>query len=216
MYKHKRFLTVPILAAAILVSLFSNAFAGAEKNVSQSIKIFQDTDNPIDNSIINSNTNILSDNMDNLDNALKTIYSEPAVSDNYDKVCPLFYKSNISGIKMFVNGGLVEFAKYDNVEPVIIDGRVLVPLRAIVENLGAAVLWDESTGLIRIQLHDKLVDIYLNSPYAAVNGNQVTMDVPAAQINGRTLVPVRFIGESFSKTVEWHEFDDSLNVLAIY
>lgn len=213
---YKRFLIVPILVAIFVITLSNNAFAETDSNIYQSLKKFQDSDNPIDNSIINSNTNILADNTDTLDNALKAIYSEPAVSDNYDKICPLFYKSNISGMKMFVNGKLVEFSKYDNVNPVIIDERVFVPVRAIVENLGATVGWDEKTGSIKVLLFDQVLEIVPDSNIVSVNGKQVTMDVPVKEINGRTLVPVRFIGESLSKTVEWHGYDEALNVIAIY
>jgi Copper amine oxidase N-terminal domain. len=212
----KRLILVHILIAVFIISLSTTAFADTDPGVNQLIKKFQDSDNPIDNSVINSKTNVLADNMETLDNALKTINSEPAVSSNYDKICPLLFKSNISGIKMFVDGRLIELAKYDNVNPVIIDGRVLVPLRAIVENLGSTVEWDEKTGTIKIKHINTVLQLAVGSQSAYVNGAEVTMDVPAQVINGRTLVPVRFIGESLSKTVEWHGFDDNLNVIAIY
>jgi len=215
-FKYKRFLIVPIFIAVFIITLSNTAFAETDSNISQLLKKFQDSDNPVDNSIINSNTNILADNTDTLDNALKAIYSEPAVSDNYDKICPLFYRSNISGIKMFVAGKLVEFSKYDNVNPVAIEGRVLVPVRAIAENLGATVDWDENTRSIKVQLYDKVLEIAPDSNIASVNGEQVTMDVSVKVIDGRTLVPVRFISESLSKTVEWHGYDETLNVIAIY
>ena len=219
MYKliYKKFLIVPILIAVFTVTLSNIAFAAeTDSNISQILKKFQDSDNPISDSIINSNTNILSDDMNTLDSALKTIHSEPAVSDNYDKICPLFYNSNISGIKIFADGKLIEFSKYDNVNPAVIDGSVYVPIRAIVENLGATVSWDENTGLTKIKLFDKIIAISTDSKDASVNGNPVTMDVPAKIIDGRTLVPVRFIGESLSKTVEWHAYNETLNVIAIY
>lgn len=215
-FKYKSFLVIPILITAFIVTFSSSVFAETDSNVLQSLKKFQDSDNPIDNTIINSNTNILTNNMDILDNALNSIYSEPAVSDNYDKICPLFYMSNITGIKMFVAGKLVEFSKYDNVNPTMIDGRVFVPVRAIAENLGATVDWDENTQSIKIQLFDKVLQLVPDSNNVSVNGKQVSMDVPVKVINGRTLVPARFIGEYLSKTVEWHPYNDTLNVIAIY
>lgn len=212
----KKFKIMTILIVVFVITLTNTAFAGTDSDISQSLKKFQDSDNPIDSSIINSNINILDDHTDTLDNALKAIYSEPAVSDNYDKIGSLFSKSNISGIKIFVDGQLIEFSKYDNVNPAVIDDRVYVPIRAIVEKLGAAVGWDENTGSITIKLFDKTIGLVLDSQYASVNGQQVVMDAPARTIDGRTLVPIRFISESLSKTVEWHPYDETLNVVAIY
>lgn len=213
---YKKFSIATFLIVAFIMTFSFTAFAADDTDVTQLLKRFQDSDNPIDSTIINSNTNILADDMNNLDKALNTIYSEPAVSDNYDKICSLFYMSNITGIKMFVDGKLVEFSKYDNVNPVIIEGRVLVPVRAICESLGATVGWEESTGTVKVQLYDKVIELVTDSQNASVNGNQVTMDVPAQIIDGRILVPVRFLSESLSKTVEWHPFDENLSVLAIY
>ena len=80
----------------IVVSMLSNIVcADQSTDLTQLLKEFQDEDNPIDSSIVTGNINIIGDNMDTLDNALMTIFMEPAVSDNYDKICPLFEKSNI-------------------------------------------------------------------------------------------------------------------------
>jgi hypothetical protein len=200
----------------IVVSMLSNIVcADQSTDLTQLLKEFQDEDNPIDSSIVTGNINIIGDNMDTLDNALMTIFMEPAVSDNYDKICPLFEKSNITGIKMFVDGQLIEFSKYENVNPAIIDGRVLVPLRAIAESLGATVDWIQEEKLIKIKLYDNTVELVLDSKTALKSGSKINLDVPAKVINGRTLVPVRFISESFSKTVEWHPYNEKLSVLAI-
>jgi len=212
----KKFKIMTFLMVVFVITVTNTAFAGADSDISQLLKKFQDSDNPIDSSIINSNINILDNNTNTLDNALNIIYSEPAVSDNYDKIGPLFSKSNISGIKIFVDGQLIEFSKYDNVNPAIIENRVYVPLRAIVEKLGATVDWDETTGSITIKLFDKTIGLVVDSEYASVNGQQVIMDARPRIIDGRTLVPIRFISESLSMTVEWHPYDETLNVVAIY
>lgn len=190
--------------------------AEQETDIAQILKEFQIEDNPIDNSMIMGNTSIIGDGMDTLENALYTIFMEPAVSDYYDKICPLFEKSNISGIQMFIEGQQIDFSKYDNVNPVKVNGRVLVPLRAVGENLGAEVDWKAKERLISLKLNDELVEITVDSKTAKVNGKNATLDVPAKIIDGRTLVPIRFISESFLKTVEWHPYNEDLGVVAIY
>lgn len=213
---NKRFNKLIILVVAMLMIIPVSANAEEDADITQLLKEFQVEDNPISDSIIMGNTNITGYGMDTLENALDTIFMEPAVSDYYDKICPLFEKSNISGIQMFIEGMQVDFSKYDNVYPVKVSGRVLVPLRAGGENLGAEVEWKAKEKLITLKLDNKVVEITVDSKTAKVNGNKTTLDVPAKLVDGRTLVPIRFISESFSKTVEWHPYNDDLGVVAIY
>lgn len=213
---NKRFNKLIILVVAMLMITPISANAEEDVDITQLLKEFQVEDNPISDSIIMGNTNITGYGMDTLENALDTIFMEPAVSDYYDKICPLFEKSNISGIQMFIEGMQIDFSKYDNVYPVKVSGRVLVPLRAVGENLGAEVEWKAKEKLITLKLDNKVVEITVDSKTAKVNGNKTTLDVPAKLVDGRTLVPIRFISESFSKTVEWHPYNDDLGVVAIY
>lgn len=82
------------------------------------------------------------------------------------------------------------------------EGRVLVPLRAIFESLGAKVDYDN--GKITGTQGDKVIILTVNDKEAFVNANRVALDVPAKVIKGSTLVPVRFIGESLGAEVLWH------------
>ncbi len=44
---------------------------------------------------------------------------------------------------------------------------------------------------------------YANNTKAAKNCEAISLDVPAKIINGRTLVPVRFISDCFGVKVDW-------------
>jgi len=85
----------------------------------------------------------------------------------------------------------------------MIDGRTMVPLRAIFEALGADVDWNEATRTITATKDDTTVILTLGSTTPTVNGQTVTIDVPAASVGGRTLVPLRFVAESFGVEVNW-------------
>ena len=87
--------------------------------------------------------------------------------------------------------------------PVIENGRTLVPLRAIFEKIGAEVLWDGETSTITATKGDTEIKLTLNSTAAYKNGEEITLDVPAKSVNGRTLVPVRFIADCFGVDVKW-------------
>lgn len=72
--------------------------------------------------------------------------------------------------------------------PTIVDGRTLVPVRAIFESLGATVNWDASTKTATGLRGGTTVVVQIDNKTAYVNGRAQTLDVPAKIINGRTMV----------------------------
>jgi len=87
--------------------------------------------------------------------------------------------------------------------PIIENGRTLVPLRSIFEGLGAEVIWDAGKQEITGTTEDKEIILRIGDTSASVNGEEVVLDVPAKIENGRTLVPLRFISESLDAQVKW-------------
>lgn len=90
-----------------------------------------------------------------------------------------------------------------DVPPQIIDGRTMVPLRAIFEALGAEVTWDGETSTAKATKGDTKISITINEKVLYKNDTAVELDVPAMLIDSRTLVPVRAISESLDVLVGW-------------
>lgn len=111
------------------------------------------------------------------------------------------------GINVYVNNEKLSF----DVNPQIIDERTLVPMRAIFEALGAEVSWDDSSKSITAIKDDTTIKMTIGNNIVNVNANQIILDVPPQIIDGRTLVPVRTIAESFGSDVLWE--GDSRSVL---
>ncbi len=107
----------------------------------------------------------------------------------------------MNNISVILNDKMIFF----DVPPIIEDGRTLVPLRAIFENLKAEIEWDDFTKTITAKKNDKTIRIQIGNKIATINGDQYNLDVPAKIINGRTLVPLRFISESFDAEVLWDD-----------
>lgn len=105
------------------------------------------------------------------------------------------------GIKVKLNGNFLTFDQ----PPIAESGRTLVPLRAIFEAFGATVNWDQATQTVTAVKGDTTIKLTLGSNTAYKNGTPITLDVPAKAVNGRTIVPVRFISESFGATVTWDQ-----------
>lgn len=108
------------------------------------------------------------------------------------------YTGNI--YKLYVNDELVT----SDIPPIIINGRSLVPVRAIFEKLGAEVGWDSKNKKVSVSYENNEVELIINDDNALINGNKVKMEVPAKIINDRTMVPLRFVGEQLNMEVGWH------------
>ncbi len=103
-------------------------------------------------------------------------------------------------VGVILNGCKVEFDQ----EPVIQNGRTLVPIRAVVEMMGGSVAWDELTRTTELKYSGKTIKLTIDSNVAYLDGIEKNLDVAPQIINGRTLMPIRFVAESFGFTVDWN------------
>lgn len=99
-----------------------------------------------------------------------------------------------------------------DVPPVIVDGRTLVPVRALFESLGATVGWEESTQTATATKGSTVISMQIGNTTAYVNGVAKTLDVPAQTIEGRTMAPARFVAESLNATVNWDSASDTVKI----
>ncbi|QHI72922.1 N-acetylmuramoyl-L-alanine amidase family protein [Aminipila terrae] len=90
-----------------------------------------------------------------------------------------------------------------DVMPIIQDNRTLVPARAVFETLGGNVEWDQGNYKVTVKYDSVVVILKINNKVATVNGEGKTLDVPATIINGRTMIPVRFVAEELGFQVGW-------------
>jgi len=99
------------------------------------------------------------------------------------------------------------------VAPIIRNGRVLVPFRALFEAFGATVGWTEATSTVTGQLGATTISLVLNRQDAIVNGRTVRLDVAPTVVSGRTLVPLRFVAENLGADVRWDEATQTVVVV---
>lgn len=97
-------------------------------------------------------------------------------------------------------------------EPAVVNGRTLVPMRPIFEGLGAEVEWDGATKGITASRGDKTISLYLDDTVAYINGESHQLDTPAVLINGRTMVPARFVAESLDCFVFWEPYEKCVSI----
>lgn len=104
---------------------------------------------------------------------------------------------------MTVNGQQREIDPGRGTVPVMESDRTLLPIRAVVEAMGGALAWDEETQTAVVAKGDSIILLKIGSNVAFVNETAHTLDVAPVIINDRTLLPIRFIAESFTYEVNW-------------
>lgn len=92
-----------------------------------------------------------------------------------------------------------------DVAPIIVNGRTLLPLRSVLEALGASIDWNQTTRTVTATKEGIRVILVIDSVTATVNDVKQTLDTPPQIVNGRTLVPLRFLAETFGATVLWNQ-----------
>lgn len=113
-----------------------------------------------------------------------------------------------------LNGAYVHFA---DAQPEKVNGRVMVPFRAIAEVLGAEVTYD--AGKITAKKDGETLSFALGGKQLTVTDSAgktvktVQLDTAPYKKGGRTYVPVRFFAEAFGLTVQW---DQDMQTAVLY
>ena len=99
-----------------------------------------------------------------------------------------------------------------NTAPVIINGRTLIPFRGVGEAMCGNVDWNDDTKTVTITLGSNKVEMTVDSKTAYFNNKAQTLDVAPVILNGRTMLPARFIAESFGFDVNWDNDTKTISI----
>lgn len=120
-------------------------------------------------------------------------------------------------IKVFANGKEVFF----DVAPYAENGRIMVPLRAIAEVMGAQVSYgvvndgggfSKPLNMVYLSTYDKYITMQIGEKTLTINGKSLEMDVSPVAHSDRTYVPVRFFCEAMDSEVSWDGETNSVNI----
>lgn len=117
-------------------------------------------------------------------------------------------ENNSNKIKIFINA---EMASFDT-DPIIDTGVTLVPLRGIMEKLGAEVSYNSASETVTVTKDSRKIILKIGDKSAKVNDVNVNLQVPARVLNNRTLVPLRFISESLGTSVDYNEQEGFISI----
>ena len=129
-------------------------------------------------------------------------YTNEAVATTLSKREVLF---TIGESTYYVNG----LRRTMDTTPIIVESRTLLPVRFAAESLGARVSWDGTERKVTITQNRNVVELWIDENMARVNGRGQMIDPdnpnvkPIVVAPGRTMLPLRFIGESLGYQVDW-------------
>lgn len=104
----------------------------------------------------------------------------------------------------FVNNEKKNIDENSSIAPIIKNGRTLLPIRFISENLGSTVSWDKDTSTAAIQKDDKIIKLTLGKNIMLVNDQEMIIESSPELVNGRVYIPLRALAEVLSQKVYWH------------
>jgi len=113
---------------------------------------------------------------------------------------------------MTVNGEEKAVDEGYDTKPTIVDGRTLLPVRAVIENLGGNVNWDSDTKEINLTHNEDEIVLMIDSTQALLNDTVQSLDTAPVIINNRTMLPIRFIAESFGFNIKWNENNKTITI----
>ena len=117
-----------------------------------------------------------------------------------------------TGVTVTLDGAAIDYSGAH--EPVIKNGRTLVPMRKIFEAMGAEVSWNESDMSVTASKNGAVIEMRIGAAEMNVsNGDDkrtVTLEVPPELLPydsyaDTTMVPLRAVSESFGYSVNWDE-----------
>ncbi|WP_232696626.1 stalk domain-containing protein [Brevibacillus daliensis] len=121
----------------------------------------------------------------------------------------VFAASAPKTISVLIDGLPVEF----DVAPLIKNGRVMVPFKAVADALHVPVTWDNQNQMVHAKTDTINIQLQINNSTAYVNGNAMKLDAAPFTLKGRTLIPLSFFTGAFGARAEW---DGALQQVRIF
>lgn len=89
------------------------------------------------------------------------------------------------------------------VQPLLINGTTLVPMRKLFEEQGAKISWNNDTKMVKATKGNLVLTYQIGDSTANKNGQSLNLTVPGQVVGGNTMMPLRFVSEALGSTVKW-------------
>lgn len=102
---------------------------------------------------------------------------------------------------------------FTDTNPYIKQNRTYVPIRFIAESFNMEVIWEPVEKKAVVKNDELTLELWIGSNKLLVNGEEISMDVEVEGVNGRTMVPVRYIAEVLGCAVDWNNTTASVEII---
>lgn len=116
-----------------------------------------------------------------------------------------------SGKKVFYNAVPVVY----DVQPAVVNGRLMVPARSTFEIMSATVDWNGESKTVTVKRGNQTVMLVIDSDIMRVNGTPIKLDAPAQIIDGRTLVPLRAISSALGEGIMYGAENEIVTIYSV-
>ena len=124
--------------------------------------------------------------------------------------------------KVQIDGKMIDFTDENGnkVEAQLINNRTMVPLRKIFEELGCTIEWNQGTKTVRATKEQQTIKLTIGdkrayaTDYFGRNETEIIIDSEPVIVDNRTLVPLRFIGESLGCDVGWDQANQTAIIIS--
>lgn len=110
--------------------------------------------------------------------------------------------------RTFLNGREIDF----DVQPFVIEGTTLVPIRGVMTPFGATFEWNQASQTAVVKRGSTTLMLTNGSAMAKVNGMAKAMPLPVRSQSGRLMIPIRFVAETFGLQVSWVAASNSIQI----
>jgi len=101
---------------------------------------------------------------------------------------------------------------FPDTQPQMKYDTVLVPIRPVLERMGGEVHWDDATQSVTANVNGKEVELKINGFVATVDGKYQDLQNAPVMVDGRAMVPMRFLADAFGAQLTWSEPDRMLSI----
>jgi len=89
--------------------------------------------------------------------------------------------------------------------PITRDGCALVPISTLADTLQGKVVWDAEQQTVTLTKNRDTIRMRVDSDQAKMNGQELSLDAPVCNIDGRVYVPFVCVAEAMGAKLEWDE-----------
>ena len=120
-------------------------------------------------------------------------------------LCAAVFASSLTvlsadGITVTVDNRIIHFPDQ---QPILLNGRTYVPVRFVAESFDAEVSFEDESQTVTIAQDEYVISLQVDNMQLTTPEGEVEMDVAPVLLNDRVLIPIRFVVEALSGSVDW-------------